>query len=163
MPEKTVARALSDDDVGALARIVSEEALRRNHTSFEQARARGASYRDGLLERAGGCLSVEEVAAMRGVGPESVRKAIRENRLIGIPTADGYQIPAIQFHDGEEIPGLRKLLGEMSVDSPWMRLNWLLSPEPRLGGTAPIEMLKQGQDLDLLREAAELYGEQGAA
>lgn len=51
----------------------------------------------------------------------------------------------------------------MTVASPCMRLNWLVSPEPRLGAKIPIEMLKQGQNKDLVRDAAEFYGEQGAA
>lgn len=163
-PEATVTTALGQDDVGTFTTLASPEAWGEERISpTEGARLRGVKYRDELLERAGGGLSVAAVAKMLGVSEEAIRKRLRARTLVGIKGAGGYLIPAVQFDEGSELAGLRKVLEVMPVESSWMRLNWLMSPEPRLDDRKPVEVLRQGRELDAVIAAAALYGEQGAA
>ncbi|WP_435100194.1 excisionase family DNA-binding protein [Arhodomonas sp. AD133] len=160
--DDVVARALAEDDIGTVTTLAIEETFARELTAVEKSRLRGVQFRKDLLERAGGTLSVDEAAKLLGVTPESVRKASRSGSLIAIRSGKRFLLPAVQFHEGQELKGLRRVLRALSVDSPWMRLNWLLSPEPRLDNRRPVDALLQG-DIDEVREAATLYGEQGAA
>ncbi len=162
-PDAVIAQALSEDDVGTLVTLATEEAWGRELTGVEKARLRGVKYRAQLIERAGGALTVDQVAHFLGVGGEAVRKAIRSGSLIAFPGAKGYALPAVQFEEGRELKGLRRVLRAMPIESPWMRLDWLLSPEPRLGGRVPTDLLRAGKDIDQAEQAAELVGEQGAA
>ncbi|WP_440998057.1 hypothetical protein [Arhodomonas sp. SL1] len=160
--DEVVESALAKDDYGLLMALATEAGLGRELTAVEKARRRGAEYRVALIERAGGTLSVDEVASGRNVSPEAIRKAIRAGKLIAIGSAKGYQLPAVQFSDKQEVNGLRRVLAAMSIKSPWMRLDWLLSPESRLDDRRPIDVLHEG-DVEEVVKAAELYGEQGAA
>lgn len=164
LSDETINRALGQDDVGTLTTLASPEAWGEARISpTEKARLRGVRYREELLERAGGGLSVESVAKMLDISQEAVRKRLRNQTLLGIKASKGYLIPGLQFDDGRVIAGLGKVLRVIPVESPWMRLNWLMSPEPRLGDRKPIEVLRQGGEIKAVIEAAELYGEQGAA
>jgi hypothetical protein len=42
------------------------------------------------------------------------------------------------------ITGLSEALRSMPIRSPWMRLEWLVSPDPALGDASPIEALRRG-------------------
>lgn len=162
-PDEAIDEALSQDDVGTFTTLSSPEAWSGGATSpTDEARLRGARARNALLMSAGGSLSVETVATMLGVSNEAVRKRLRTRTLIGVKGARGYLVPAIQFEEGRELAGLRQVLKVMPVESPWMRLNWLLSPEPRLDHDKPVDVLRGGGRVEEVIQAAELYGDQGA-
>jgi len=161
--DESVAEALGQDDVGTFTALASPAAWpREGQRPTDAARLRGIQYREALLERAGGSLTVESTARMLGVTGEAIRKRLREHSLLGIKAAKGYLIPALQFEGGQELPGLRRVLRALPVESPWMRLDWLLSPEPRLEGKSPVQALGNGTELQEVVAAAELFGEQGA-
>lgn len=162
-PENVIFQALSENDFGTIITLANEETLGRELTGVEKARLRGIRYREELLERAGGTMTVEEVSELLEVSQEAVRRPIRENRLIAFRKARGYTLPAIQFDQGREIEGLRRVLGAMRVVDPWTRLDWLINSEPRLEGRRPIDVLRAGEDIDQVVMAAELVGVHGAA
>ena len=45
----------------------------------------------------------------------------------------------------------------MSIRSPWMRLEWLITPDPVLGGASPIEALRRGNVTEVI-EVARSHG-----
>jgi Rv2175c C-terminal domain of unknown function len=45
----------------------------------------------------------------------------------------------------------------MSIRSPWMRLEWLITPDPVLGGASPIEALRRGNITKVI-EVARSHG-----
>lgn len=162
-PDETITEALSQDDVGTFTTLSSPEAWGDERTSpTDKARLRGIQARNSLLADAGGSLTVEIVAKMLGVSEEAIRKRLRNRTLVGVKSAKGYLIPAVQFEEGRELAGLREVLRVMPVESPWMRLNWLMSPEPRLHHSKPVDVLREGKHIEEAIKAAELYGEQGA-
>lgn len=162
--DETITEALSQDDVGTFTTLSSVQAWEGRYTSeTDKARLRGVRVCEDLIERAGGTLRAGVVAKMLGVSEEAIRKRLRTRTLIGIKSGRAYRIPAVQFQNGQEVAGLRDVLRVMPVESPWMRLNWLMSPEPRMGDRVPIEMLREGKETLKVIEAAQLYGEQGGA
>lgn len=164
LPDAAVNEALSADDIGTFAALASPSHWQSASLSaVDKARLRGVAYRQTLLDWAGGSLSVDAVADMLGVSGEAVRKRIRRQRLIGIRTPRGYGVPAVQFDQGQEIPGLSQALAALSLDSPWMRLEWLMSPEIRLDDQAPMDALRSGVELERIVGAATTFGEHGAA
>lgn len=164
LSDAEIERALGQRDAEALATLAVAEVLsRRSGNAIDQAHARGVDYQDKLLERAGGCSDVKDIAAILGIGEEAVRRRLRERKLIGFKSGRNYQIPNIQFRSGAPLPGLAQVLQAMTVESPWMRLHWLMTPEPRLGNRVPADVLRLGKDLGTVVAAAKQYAEQGAA
>ena len=48
------------------------------------------------------------------------------------------------------------------VCDPWMQTAWMIDSNIRLNGRSPLELLREG-NLELVIDAAKIYGEQGAA
>lgn len=164
MSSREIEHALGEDDVGTLVDVVSQD-LWRDETlnGIDRARLRGVQYRFDLIKQAGGALSVAETATALGITSQAVRKRITAGQLIAMKHQGGYKIPAIQIADGRLLPGLPDVLGALSIDSPWMRLDWLMSDEPRLENRTPLAALRAGAPAETIQAAARMVGEQGAA
>lgn len=132
---------------------------------IKRALERGFQAKERLSAQAGGLLSVREVATQLGLTDEAIRKKIRNDTLIGIRSGKAYKIPAFQIEGGVELEGLSEVLGAMAINSPWMRLDWLLNPESRLDDQRPIDVLRRGDREEIKRvvDVAERFGEHGAA
>ena len=74
----------------------------------------------------------------------------------------GYRYPVWQLTESGVLPGLDKVLVVLASHDEWMQTAFFVSANPRLGGRTPIEMLKAGE-LESVLDAAEAYGEHGAA
>ncbi len=60
---------------------------------------------------------------------------------------DGHTlIPTVLMSAGEIPPRLGEVIRGMELDSPWIRLMWLLGPCERLGGRRPIDVLRADSD-----------------
>ena len=124
---------------------------------------RGQLAKRQLLDAGGGTLSSVEVAHLLGVSRQTVNNRRLKGRLIGVPSARGdYEYPAWQFADGGVLPGLERVLMALRDHHPWTQISYMLNPDIRLGGRAPLEQLRQ-QRVDEVVAAASMYGEQGAA
>jgi DNA-binding Lrp family transcriptional regulator len=163
LPPHAVNAALATDDLGTFVALASPENWPDAEVSAaDRARLRGMERKNELLAQAGR-LSVAEAALRLGVTREAVRKRLRSGSLLGIPIGRGYAIPAIQFTDRAVVSGLGQVLKAMPIDSPWMKLEWLLSPEPRLKDRVPIAVLAQTGERDTVIAAARMVGLHGAA
>ncbi len=127
-----------------------------------EARIRGLMAKRQLLKAEGGCMSSAEVATVLGVTRQAVDKRRVNGKLIGLPTGRVYVYPAWQFADGQTLPGLEEVLQHLSVHDPWMQTAWMLNGNSRLEGQSPLDVLRSG-NLEAVLDAAQLYGEQGAA
>jgi hypothetical protein len=98
-----------------------------------------------LLEEAGGGLTTQEVATMRGIACQDVDHERRQEMLLAVPTgADSWQFPSVQFDDdGNPLPGLDKVLRAFRVEDPWMRLSELLAPDPELAHHSILSILRE--------------------
>ena len=85
--------------------------------------------REGLIERAGGALTVPEAAEVLGTTAGDIRARFREGALLAYPTAGGDHLLRIQFTSGDVIPGLEHVLAAMWVEDAWMRLQLFLDPD----------------------------------
>ena len=156
----------AESDYGVLARaLASPNALGTLLVDdpLAGARVRGLAMRQELLQRDGGTLTSEQVAAHLGLSRQAVDKRRRAGRLIGLNVGRrGYAYPAWQFSEGGVLPGLEAVLTSLSVHDPWMRSAFFLSGDPRLESERPLDELRRG-NVEAVRRAAAGYGEHGAA
>jgi len=128
----------------------------------ERALARGRRLQISDLEKAGGGLNVQTVAQLLEATPAQVQHLVEQQSLLALPTESGLVFPAIQFEGNAPVPGLREFLAAFPGRSPWVRLNYLVHPDLRLGGKRPIDSLRRGE-IDQVIAAVRLVGEHIAA
>ncbi len=130
------------------------------------ARLRGARMRREQLKAEGGVLRAGQVAALLGISTQAVNKRRKAGALLGLDVGGTrFLYPAFQFTErGGVVPGLREVLRAFAaVEDPWMRANFLLTGDPRLGGRRPIDVLREDGDVEAVKAAAAAYGRQVAA
>lgn len=123
---------------------------------------RGQQIVEQDLRAARGTYDLDEVAALLGISRRAVAGRVRDDSLLAVP-GPGKQrrYPAIQFTASGVPEGLRDVLKALPSRDPWYRLNWLVNPEPRLGGRQPFELLLHGE-AEAVVEAAQRVGEMGS-
>ncbi|GAA3102811.1 hypothetical protein GCM10010520_54940 [Rhizobium viscosum] len=140
-----------------------------NKAAFEpDARSRavlqGVRIAQNDLQAAGGAFDLEQVRALlHGVSRQAVDKRVQEGSLLAVPGPSNRRCyPTLQFNrDGTVVGGLKEVRDSLPVESPWAVLNFLARADVRLSGRKPIDVLREG-NLQLVLEAANRYGEQGA-
>lgn len=134
-------------DTGTVARALAEQAATDALQRLEPlagAIARGAEVRAGLAEAAGGMLSADEVGKALGISRQAVDKRRTAGKLLAVRVRGDWHYPAIQFHDGEVLPGIEAVVAGMPEASPWSVLDFLLAPDGALDGRSPIAALQAG-------------------
>ena len=106
-----------------------------------------------LLRKAGGTLRAPDAARMLGTDVVTLQELAAEGAVIALPLPGGTAYPACQFEIGGTVSGLSDALRSMPIRSPWMRLEWLLTPDPALGGALPIEALRRGHVTEVIQVA----------
>jgi hypothetical protein len=82
-------------------------------------------------------------------------KLAKSGELLAVQDGRFLRFPRWQFDDRSEdgiVPGLRRVLAVMDA-SPFRKAAWLISPNSRLGGRLPIDLLREGH-LDRVFEEA---------
>src|SRR2546421_1347976 len=152
--------------LAALLTLLADPDVQRHLEAAEPlagARLNGIAYRRDLLAREGGVVSARELADLLGITPQAVAKRRQAGKLLAI--ADGqtrYAYPVWQVRDGETLPGLEAVLGELTNMSALDKAHFMTSPDARLEGQTPLDVLRSG-DIARVRAAAHAYGTQGAA
>lgn len=124
----------------------------------EQARGRGDAFKLRLLETLD-WLSLEEAAAQSDCPVAELYERAEAGDLIAVEHNHRVLVPAIQLSDGRLLPHLCETLHAMALESPWLRVSWLISTNERLGGASPLESLNH--DPDAVLSAARGVGIQG--
>ncbi len=161
---KTAISAPSDQGVVVRA-LQSPEALAplKAVDPLLDARLRGITARQRLVESHGGALTADEVAKLLKVTRQAVDKRRRNGQLLAVELGRrGYYYPAWQFGESGALPGLESVLKTLSDHDAWMQLAFFIAPNPRLDGKTPYRALEEGR-LEAVLIAAQAYGEQGAA
>ena len=130
------------------------------------ARLRGVRDRERLLNAFGGPVGAGEAAAMLGISRQAVYHRRAKGMLLGVSTGRrGYLYPSWQFGPEGTLPGLGQVLQTIASQDPWSKLAFMVNPNDRLGEEAPVAVLRRGgaEALSEVVEAAQAYGEQGAA
>jgi len=127
------------------------------------AKLRGLLMKRELLTKEGGVVNSEEAAQILGISRQAVDKRRNAHKLIALPMGRSYVYPVWQFDSSRAVvlPGLEAVLHKLGIQEPWMQTAWFLADNARLEGQSPLIALREGQ-LQAVRIAASLYGEQGA-
>jgi nucleoid DNA-binding protein len=157
-------RAAGKDD-----RSLAAQESRISDSAFQpdaRARAllRGVEIVQNDLRNTGGAYDLEEVRTlMRGVSRQRIDRRVREGSLLAVPgPSNRRRYPTVQFNsDGAVIEGLKEVRDALPTKNPWSVLNFLVTPESKLDGRKPIDLLKAGE-VEVVLEAARRMGQQGA-
>jgi DNA-binding XRE family transcriptional regulator len=127
-----------------------------------RARMRGVRARQQLLEAEGGPVSAAELGKEIGVSRQTVDAWRKARRVLAIERGRrGFAYPAWQALDGRLLPGLDLALEALSGTDFWGALNFFLTPDPRIEGKRPLDVLREGDVRDVERLASS-HGEHGA-
>ncbi len=127
-----------------------------------EALLRGSEMKRDMLKAEGGALSAQQLADHLGITPRSLGRKRERNHVFWLDVGAGCVYPAFQIGKNGLLRGIREVLGALTVDDPWMRVNFMLTGDARLGGARPIDFLRKGKIDDVVMAAA-AYGEHGAA
>jgi hypothetical protein len=101
--------------------------------ALQAARARGDDLKARMLAELN-WVDVPGVAEMLGCTVSKVEEYLENGDLLGIEHDDRTLIPAVLMSDGEIVPRLGEVVRGMELESPWIRLMWLVGSCERLGG-----------------------------
>lgn len=125
----------------------------------EPAAERLSSLQNGLLERAGGGLSLTEAAGVLSISRQAMHKRIKNGSALGMMLGSELVLPRAQFIDRDGkvglIPNLYPILKLFNVAGEWSALQFLLDPDPNLSDT-PLHVLREG-NADAVLNAARAY------
>lgn len=125
------------------------------------ARVAALAGEDDLIRRAGSLKDIKWVADYLAISPKSVAAKARRKELLAIPRGDRNLYPAIQFRDGQVLPGLREVLQALPLTNGWSQLSFLLAANPGLDDRTPLDALETGRAA-VLAVATNIH-DQGAA
>lgn len=123
---------------------------------------RGSEMKRDMLKAEGGALTAQQLAGHLGITPQGLGRKRERNQVFWLEIGDGYVYPAFQIGRNGLLPGIREVLAAFTVDDPWMRVNFMLTGDVRLGGKRPIDLLRKGKSEEVMAAAA-AYGDHGAA
>jgi hypothetical protein len=123
---------------------------------------RGSEMKRDMLKAEGGVLSARQLAAHLGITPQGLGRKRERNQVFWLDVGDGYVYPAFQIGKNGLLTGIREVIDAFTIEDPWMRVNFMLTGDHRLGGKRPIDLLRKGKTNDVVI-AASAYGDHGAA
>ena len=144
------------------AAAIGAEIERDKPDPLTEAFLRGSEMKREMLKAEGGALSARQLAEHLGITPQGLGRKRERNQVFWLDVGDGYVYPAFQIAKNGLLPGIREVLHAFTVDDPWMRVNFMLTGDQRLGGKRPIDLLRKGK-IDDVVTAATACGEHGAA
>lgn len=123
----------------------------------------GLDAKARLIEQNGGVFKTDQVAEYLDITPQAVNKRRALRQLVGLTFRKrGHVFPAWQFTDRGTVPGLEQVLQALADHDEWMQNVFFISPNTRLGGRRPLDLLREGEIQELL-DAAREFGQHGAA
>jgi hypothetical protein len=126
------------------------------------ARLRGQRAQMALLSQDGGTYSAAEAAQLLKISRQAVNKRRQAGQLLALPVGGhGFAYPVWQFTEDGVLPGFAQALARLPDHDPWMQARFFTSASQRLGGSRPLDQIRQGNVKPVLA-AADGYGEHGA-
>ena len=165
--EQTVEALSALEGYEAVLPLIEELVLEDAQESpLVRARLRGIRRKREILEAEGSCVGTAEAAEiLGGISKQAVDKRRERQTILALPRGGGeYAFPLWQFDEGTRdglVPGLAGVLRSFSVENPWMRAEFMLAPNDRLGGKRPLDALRDGE-AEAVARAASAYGVHGA-
>lgn len=165
--ERVVEALSASEGYEAMLPLIEDLVLEDARESpMARARLRGIRRKREVLETEGGFVGTAEAAEiLGGISKQAVDKRRERQTILALPRGGGeYAFPLWQFDEGTKdglLPGLTKLLRSFSVEDPWMRAEFMLAPNNRLGGKRPLDALREGE-VEAATRAASTYGVHGS-
>lgn len=129
---------------------------------------RGIEIQEADLVKSGGAYELGEVEALLRVTRQRVHQLVQQGDVLAVPgPGNRARYPSVQFHVdpryGRAVPvaGIGAVREALGTGNPWMVLNFLVNPAPRLGGERPIDLLYAGKAEQVLPAAA-AFGDMGS-
>lgn len=104
-------------------------------------------YMEELVKKARGVIGSTGAAALLKISRQALDKRRRNGKLLAIKSRGDWGYPACQFEGPEVLNGLEPILKARAGEDAYVTLEFLLAPEPGLGGLNILEALRQGGDL----------------
>jgi hypothetical protein len=126
-------------------------------TDQELAQARHVTYpalQDAMREALSDALTREQAAQRLGVTPQAVSKRIASGGLVALRRGRANRLPAWQFYEDRELPGLKQLIAAYP-DGALSLTVWATSPSPDLDDAKPAQVLARRGGLARVLEAVE--------
>ena len=111
----------------------------------EAPRARGDAMKTRLLPEQS-WVDLPGAADMVGCTRAQVEQCLENGGLISVESEGRILILTLLMPGGRILPGLGKVVQAMALESPWLRLMWLITLIDRLRGRSPLETLESGPD-----------------
>jgi len=125
-----------------------EMLLRRGRSAFKE-----------LIRLHGGTLTAEKVANMLGIERTEVLQLMSDSQLLGYEQEGQMVFPAFQFAGDHLVPEFTAILSRLDTTSAIAQIRFFLTPDIDLG-CSPIESLKQGKNIVLVKLRALQFGHQ---
>ncbi len=98
-------------------------------------------------------LDLKEASALSGIPVRTLTQMRMKGRLLALARAGarkGFRFPAFQFEPAvlEAIPAVLAVFG---AGRAWQAFDFLTTPEPLLGGSVPLDMLRAGRAAEVER------------
>ena len=130
-----------------LAEAMGEKETAAVHTEDE---ARRDAIQTALLERAGEPLTLTKAAERLKITRQALHKKIKGDAALGLMIGETFVVPSAQFVTDDSgtrvVAHLRDVLTLFSKSGAggWSALQYLIEPDPALGGAVPLDLLKIG-------------------
>jgi hypothetical protein len=122
-----------------------------------EARIRGLKAQHRLLNAEGGVCSGAQLGELLLLSRQAVDKRRKAGKLIALDLGrHGYGYPIWQVYDGSVLPGLDRVIAELSECDQWTQVAFMLSPNSWLGGETPLAALRRGE-VDHVVATAEMF------
>jgi hypothetical protein len=92
----------------------------------------------------GSMLTGAQVATLLGISRQAVDKRRKTGNILGVPRPGGVRYPSMQFVDGDVLLGIPGVLHALAACRPADQLAFILTPNQRLDGKRPLDMLRVG-------------------
>jgi hypothetical protein len=117
-----------------------------------------ADFHAEVSAKAGGLLSIEDVAQLLGITSQAVEQKHLDGQILGVPFEGAIMYPGGQFKDGKVLLGIEPILAGFDDMHPWGQLQLMAVPLDGFTSlpASMLDMLAQGVDEDVSAELAGL-------
>lgn len=146
----------------ALTADLAQTMAKEERGAADDPKARLDTIQQVLLEQGGARLTLTEAASRLGITRQAMHKRIRTKAALGLMIGEAFVVPATQMVETVDgvtvVPGLRDVLLQFreAGAGDWSALQYLVEPDPALGGAAPLDRLKDG-DVQTVVAGARAY------
>lgn len=149
----------------ALATDLAEEMAKDDSEAVQsEDEERRDAIQIALLERAGERLTLTEAAERLKITRQALHKKIKCGAALGLMIGETFVVPSAQFVTNESgtriVASLKSVLNLFAKSGAggWSALQYLIEPDPILGGAVPLDVLKVGDAAKVVASARSYLG-----